>query len=69
MAGREPKISDATKAADRADAQAAHEPDRMPTDEESARAEQLEVDPNTAAHYEEMAERGAKQRGEGRVEG
>lgn len=69
MAEREPKISDATKAADRADAQAAHEPDRMPTAEESARADQLEVDPDAAAHYEEMADRGAKQRGEGRIEG
>lgn len=69
MAEGEPKISDATRAADRADAQAAHEPDRMPTDEESARAEQHELDPNAAAHYEEMAERGAKQRGEGRIEG
>ena len=69
MAEREPKISDATKAADRADAEAAHEPDRMPTDEESAKAEQHQLDPNAAAHYEEMAERGAKQRGEGRVEG
>jgi hypothetical protein len=69
VAEREPKISDATRAADRADAQAAHEPDRMPTDEESAKAEQHELDPNAAAHYEEMAERGAKQRGEGRIEG
>ena len=69
MPEREPKISDATRAADRADAQAAHEPDRMPTDEESAKAEQHELDPNAAAHYEEMAERGAKQRGEGRIEG
>jgi hypothetical protein len=69
MAEREPKVSDATKAADRADAQAAHEPDRMPTEDESTRAEQHQLDPNAAAHYEEMAERGAKQRGEGRVEG
>lgn len=69
MGDREPKISDATKAADRADAQAAHEPDRMPTDEESMLAEQHDVDPNAAAHYEEMAERGANQRGEGRIEG
>jgi hypothetical protein len=69
MAEREPKISDATKAADRADADAAHEPDRMPTAEESAKAEEHQLDPDAAAHYEEMAERGAKQRGEGRVEG
>ena len=69
MPGREPKISDATKAADRKDAQAAAEADRMPTDEEQAKAEQNQLDPNAAAHYEEMAERGAKQRGEGRIEG
>ena len=69
MPGQEPKISDATRAADRKDANVSARPDRRPTEEEAALAEQHDVDPEAAAHYEEMAERGANQRGEGRIEG
>ena len=65
---RTEKISDATRAADRADAQAAHQPDRMPTSDEAAKADQLKLDPEAAKHYEEMAERGANQKGEGRID-
>ena len=61
------KISDETKAADRADAQAAHEPDRMPTPDEERKAEEHDLDPEAAENYKEMAERGANQKGEGRV--
>jgi hypothetical protein len=39
----------------------------MPTPEEERIADSLEVDADAAKHYEEMAERGAKQKGEGRV--
>ena len=56
-----------TRAADRHEAGAAHEADRMPTDEEAARADELEVDPEVAEHEREMAERGALQEGEGRI--
>jgi hypothetical protein len=66
---RTDKISDATRAADRSDAEATHQPDRMPTPDEEAKADQLKLDPEAAKHYEEMAERGANQKGEGRIEG
>ena len=41
--------------------------DRMPTEEEEKLAEQHEVDRDVAEHAEEMYERGANQKGEGRV--
>ncbi len=41
--------------------------DRMPTDEEEKLAEQHKVDREVAEHAEEMYERGANQKGEGRV--
>ncbi|MCB1016970.1 MAG: hypothetical protein KDB10_17915 [Acidimicrobiales bacterium] len=63
----EPRVSDDTKAADRADAQAAHDADRPPTDEEAAAAP-TEVDPKAAEAYEDALERGAAAKGEGRVE-
>ena len=56
-----------TREAERADAQTQAAPDRMPTPEEEQLAESLEVDPDAAEHYEEMAERGANQMGEGRI--
>lgn len=65
----DPKISDATKNADRADAQAAHQPDRMPTPDEEQAAEQLHGDPQAQANYKEAAERGANSKGEGRITG
>lgn len=41
--------------------------DREPTPDEAARAEELEVDPDVAEHYEEAIEQGAAQEGEGRI--
>jgi hypothetical protein len=64
---RTEKISDETRATDRRDAQAAHEADRSPTADEERKAEENRLDPQTAGHYEEMAERGANAKGEGRV--
>lgn len=49
MAGDKPKISDATKAADRADAETTAHADRMPTSEEEAAAEKNTLDPDAAA--------------------
>jgi hypothetical protein len=46
---------------------ARHDADRAPTEGEERAAETLEVDPEVAASYEEMAERGAHQKGEGRI--
>ena len=56
-----------TRAAEREEAHAPHAADRPPTEEEEAIADRLEVDPEAAASYEEMAKRGAKQKGEGRI--
>lgn len=56
-----------TLRSDRRDAQVAHEPDRPPTPGEEEVAP-VGVDPAVAAAYEDAAERGAKARGEGRVE-
>jgi hypothetical protein len=56
-----------TREAEREEAGAAHDADRPPTTEEAAAAQEHDADPDTATHYEEMAERGADQRGEGRI--
>jgi hypothetical protein len=53
-----------TRAAERDDADAPHEADRAPTDKEAVREEN---DPEVAEHEREMAERGARQEGEGRI--
>jgi hypothetical protein len=46
---------------------AGHAPDREPTPDEEAVAETLELDPEVVEHEKEMAERGANQKGEGRI--
>ena len=57
-----------TRAAEREERpQAPHESDREPTADEEAAAEALELDPEVAEHEKEMAERGAEQKGEGRI--
>jgi hypothetical protein len=49
------------------DAQAEHKPDRMPTEEEEREAEKNQLDPKVAEAYEDAIERGANQKGEGRL--
>jgi hypothetical protein len=61
------KPSRETRAAEREDMDAKHEADRQPTPDEEKIADSLEVDPEAAAGYEEMAKRGANQKGEGRI--
>jgi hypothetical protein len=56
-----------TRGAERAEAQAKHESDRAPTPQEEDAAEAQGVDRDVAEHEEEMLERGANQRGEGRL--
>jgi hypothetical protein len=56
-----------TRAAEREEADAPHASDREPTAEEEAATEGLTVDPKTEASEKEMAERGANQKGEGRI--
>jgi hypothetical protein len=56
-----------TRAAERDEADAAHEPDRAPTPEEEQAAAENSLDPEVVAHEKEMAERGVNQKGEGRI--
>jgi hypothetical protein len=64
----ETKPNDQTRAAEAVDARAHAEPDEMPTPEEEAAAERAGAsDKNVAEHYKEMSERGAQQKGEGRL--
>lgn len=58
-----------TRAAERDEMRAAHEPDREPSAGEEAAAETLELDPEVVEHEKEMAERGANQKGEGQIGG
>lgn len=57
----------ATKQADRDSQHVDHVADRPPTDEEENLAEENGLDPDVASSFREMAERGARQRGEGRI--
>jgi hypothetical protein len=59
--------NDETRAAERDDAQVRAGADRQPTPEEEQRAESSKLDPEVVEHEREMAERGANQKGEGRV--
>lgn len=65
-------LDESTREADRADAGASAHADRMPTEEEERLAErsadQVDVDAVGEA-YEEMAEKGADAKGEGRITG
>ena len=62
------KPNDETRAAEREEMDAKHVSDREPIilDQETA-AEKLELDPEVVKHEQEMAERGANQKGEGRI--
>ncbi len=62
------KLSDATKEADRRDAQTAAHADRMPTPEEEREAEKNRLDADEAATIEEQYKRGANAKGEGRID-
>jgi len=61
------KPSPETRAAEREEAGAEHDADRAPTADEETAAGDRKADPEVAEHYEEMAERGADQKGEGRI--
>ncbi len=56
-----------TRAAEREEAEQPAGADRMPTEDEERLAEEHKVNESVAEHEEEMLERGANQRGEGRV--
>ena len=59
--------NDATRAAERTDAQRQAGSDREPTEDEAREAEQQSIDDEVRKHEREMAERGAHQEGEGRI--
>lgn len=59
--------SDATRASEQKAAHADHTPDRSPSRDEEQAAEKNRMSPETAERYKEMAERGASQKGEGRL--
>jgi len=56
-----------TRAAERSDAEVTAHADRAPTPDEEKLAEAQELDPEVVEHEREMAERGARQKGEGRI--
>jgi hypothetical protein len=56
-----------TREAERAEAETHSGADRMPTPEEEQVADSLQPDPEVSKHEKEMTERGAKQKGEGRL--
>ena len=60
-------LSSETRKADQADARAAHEADRAPTEREERVADAQDLDPKVAESYKEAAERGADVEGEGRI--
>ena len=74
MSSAENRPSEATRKAEQSEAREPHVPDREPTrDEEEAADASLsglstEERQSVAAHEREMAERGARQKGEGRLE-
>jgi hypothetical protein len=59
--------NDRTREAEREDAQTKAHADREPTADEAKLAEGHAADPDVAEHYEDMAERGADAKGEGRL--
>ena len=60
------KPSGDTEAEEAREAKKSHDAGRGPTDEEAAAAEKHKVDQGTREGYEEMLERGAHQKGEGK---
>jgi hypothetical protein len=59
--------SEDTQAAEQREARAEAGADRGLTAEEEAAARDPELDPEVARHHREMDERGARQKGEGRI--
>jgi hypothetical protein len=59
-------VSAATQRAEKRDAQSGHAAGRS-SPEEAASFDDEEVDESVRRHYEEMVERGARQKGEGRI--
>jgi hypothetical protein len=67
MSEQPTRPNDETRATEREDADRRAGADRQPTPDEEQRAESESLDPEVAEHEREMAERGANQKGEGRL--
>jgi hypothetical protein len=67
MSGPETRPNEATRKAEREEAQTPTRADREPTPQEEEAAERNDLDEGVPEHYEEMAQRGAEQKGEGRL--
>jgi hypothetical protein len=67
MTANRERPSEATKAAERGEAEQQAGADRMPTEDEERVAEGNTIDDDVRAHEKEMTERGARQKGEGRI--
>ncbi|HET6794001.1 MAG TPA: hypothetical protein VFH45_06145 [Acidimicrobiales bacterium] len=67
MASDHTRPSDTTRQAEAAQARTDHSADRPPTDDEARAAESNDLDPQAAAAAKEATERGAAQKGEGRI--
>jgi hypothetical protein len=62
------RVSDETREAERREAHMPADAGSMPTPEEAEAAERNDVDPAVAKAEKEATERGAKAKGEGRIE-
>lgn len=67
MEDRRTEVSAETRRAEHDEAVAPHVADRPPTDEERADTAGDAPDEEVAEHYRDMAGRGARQEGEGRI--
>jgi hypothetical protein len=61
------KVTEATRRADEQAVQSSHRADRPASPEEQSVLEDEPVDQDVREHYEEMAERGVAEKGEGRI--
>lgn len=64
---KQTRPDEGTRTEEVADAHVPPGADRAPTPEEEELAEQQSLDPEVVGHEREMAERGARQQGEGRT--
>ena len=67
MTAQPERPSDATKAAERDEAEIEAGADRMPTEDEARIADEQSIDDDVREHAKDMTERGARQQGEGRI--
>jgi hypothetical protein len=62
------EVSEATRAEEQREAEAAHVPDRPPTHSEAESADDRKAAPGVAEHERDMAKRGREVKGEGQID-